>query len=275
MSVKTKKFPAFSIITITLNNFAGLKKTFDSIQNQTFTDFEWIVVDGGSNDETVDFLRNHRSVTRSGEYPFNFTSEADSGIYDAMNKGMESARGHYLLFLNAGDILANEKVLSVINEHTQKKPDFIYGDALEPGPSSAAPVYKSARRYKNIAWGMITHHQAMLYRRHTIRDHQMHYSLLYKISSDYDFTIRFLKNSKKVIYINKPLCLFEQGGLSQQQAALGRKEQYLIREKLNLVPQPQNLWILIVQSLSWRLKNFSPVLYRIIKKIVLSFIDKN
>lgn len=269
MSTYRRHFPVFSIITITLNNFEGLQKTYRSIDKQTFTDYEWIVIDGKSTDETVDFLRQRRTATRADKTPFTFTSEPDDGIYDAMNKGIGQASGHYLIFLNAGDELANKDTLNILYPHTKKKPNFIYGDALEPQENNKKPIYKAARRYKYLAWGMITHHQAMLYRRHTIRDFKLYYSLRYSIASDYDFTARFLLKAKKIIYINKPICIFEQGGISQQQAALGRKEQYIIREALDMIPQPKNLWILSVQTASWHLKNASPALYRGLKSLTL------
>ncbi len=261
-----KEYPLFSIITITLNNFEGFKKTEQSIDSQTFTDFEWIVIDGNSSDGTIDHLRNRRSQTRRDQYPFKFISETDEGIYDAMNKGTENARGHYLLFLNAGDEFAIPDILELIAPHTEKKPEFIYGDALEP--TKKEPTYKHARRYKELAWGMITHHQSMLYRRHTIRDFKMHYSLLYEIASDYDFTVRFLLKAKKIVYIPKPICIFEQGGVSQKNAAKGRREQFIIREKLEMVSTAKNLYILIIQALSWNFRTHCPWGYKALKSLM-------
>ncbi len=261
-----KDFPLFSIITITLNNFDGLQKTAKSIEKQSLNDYEWLVIDGESSDKTLDYLREKRSKTRSDKYPFTFISEKDDGIYDAMNKGISCAKGRYLLFLNAGDELASANILEQIKPLTEKKPDFIYGDSLEPYKGKLH--YKTAKSHKNIEWGMFTHHQAMIYSRLLIRDLKMHYSLRYKISSDYDFTARFLRKAKKISYIKKPICIFEQGGISQKNAKLGRKEQYIIRENLEIVSQPKNLWILIVQSASWQLKNLSPALYNALKALI-------
>ncbi len=265
MGTYKKTYPTFSIITITLNNVSGLKSTAQSIENQKFDDYEWIVIDGESNDETLDLLRQKRSASRTDKYPFTFTSESDDGIYDAMNKGIKQAQGKYLLFLNAGDTFAHDNVLSEIAPHTKKMPDFIYGDALEPTKNSKSQNYKTARRYKDIQWGMITHHQAMFYNRLSIRNHKMHYSLLYHVASDYDFTLRFLQKAQKCSYYAKPVCIFEQGGLSQKQAALGRKEQYIIREKLDLVPPYKNLWIMSVQTILWYIRQNTPRLYWLIK----------
>jgi len=270
MSIAEKHFPTFSIITITLNNYSGLQKTWKSIENQSYTNFEWLVVDGESSDATVEFLRERRSSTRSTKNPIRFISQKDDGIYDAMNSGIDMAKGHYLLFLNAGDMLANDKILERITPHTEKKPQFIYGDAYEQRKNGGKPIAKPARRYKEMAWGMFTHHQAMLYRRHTIRDFKLRYSLLYKISADYGFTARFLLKAKKIIYIQRPICIFELGGISQKKAALGRKEQYIIRETLDIIPVYKNLWILIVQTISWNLNTYAPWLYIVLKPLVLA-----
>ncbi len=262
---ETRHFPLFSIITITLNNYQGLKKTFKSLKNQSYSDFEWLVIDGKSSDETVEFLRKHRSSTRADTNPFRFVSQADEGIYDAMNTGIDMARGHYLLFLNAGDALANNKVLEELAPLCEKAPDFIYGDALEKYKNRRKPVIKPAESHDDIAWGMFTHHQAMLYRRHKVRDIRLRYSMRYAISSDYDFTARFLLKAQKIERINRPVCIFEMGGISQQQAWLGRKEQYIIREELEMVPIAQNLWILLMQSISWYMKAYCPWLYDALK----------
>lgn len=172
--------PKISIITICLNNLDGLKKTHSSIQKQTQAPFEWIVIDGGSKDGTEKFLKSIK--------PKFWVSEADHGIYDAMNKGIQKAKGDYILFLNAGDRLFNSKILSIISTLIDKNlPDFIYGDSHE------GKHYKKARNHKNIAWGMFTHHQSMIYKRSILDGLYFHTN--YEIAADYDFTIRFLKRS--------------------------------------------------------------------------------
>ena len=260
-----KHLPTFSIITVTLNNLAGLQKTQTSITKQTCTDYEWLVIDGESTDGTRAFLQEN-AVT--------FISEKDLGIYDAMNTGIRKATGRYLLFLNAGDVLAAPDVLEYIRSRADKNPDFIYGDALEPRKGESRPVYKTAQNPRNMPWGMITHHQAMLYRRSIIRDRNMHYSLRYTVASDYDFTARFLQHAQKTAYIKNPVCIFEQGGLSQQQAALGRREQYIIRENLDMVSQGRNLWIFVVQAASWSLRTRFPALYNGLKRAVHAVMNR-
>ncbi|MFT4805390.1 MAG: glycosyltransferase involved in cell wall biosynthesis, partial [Psychroserpens sp.] len=97
-----------SIITINFNNAVGLKKTIESVVNQTSNDFEYIVIDGGSNDGSVDVIKEYEAKVSY------WVSEVDKGIYHAMNKGILLAKGDYLEFLNSGDILVNETVIQKI-----------------------------------------------------------------------------------------------------------------------------------------------------------------
>ncbi|MDR2910496.1 MAG: glycosyltransferase [Bacteroidales bacterium] len=90
-----------SIITINLNNVAGLQKTIESVVKQTFTDYEYIVIDGGSTDGSADIIKQHANKITY------WVSEPDKGIYNAMNKGIRVAKGEYCLFLNSGDWLIN------------------------------------------------------------------------------------------------------------------------------------------------------------------------
>ena len=105
-----------SIITINRNNAAGLRKTMDSVFAQTYRDFEYIIVDGASTDESVDVIREYESVNHLSIHPLLLTwiSESDSGIYNAMNKGIVRAKGEYLLFLNSGDFLIAQDVLEQV-----------------------------------------------------------------------------------------------------------------------------------------------------------------
>ena len=95
-----------SIITINYNNREGLKRTIESVVNQTFTDFEWILIDGGSTDGSKELIEQY-----SNRFSY-WVSEPDNGIYNAMNKGLRAAKGDYLQFLNSGDRLYNAQSLA-------------------------------------------------------------------------------------------------------------------------------------------------------------------
>lgn len=238
--------PLFSVITITRDNLDGFRRTKDSLSAQSFRDIEWIVIDGNSTDGTKDLL------------PRNALSEADSGIYNAMNKGMERANGQYLLFLNAGDTLSDSDILATIARTiAAENPDFIYGDALETGG-----FYKKARSHEQIDFGMFTHHQAMLYRHDTAG--ALRYDETYTIAGDYAFTRAFLEQARKITYIPAAICVFETGGISQRNMRLGRLEQYKARRKAGCAIL-KNSTIYLVQSLTAALKTLSPDIYDAMK----------
>jgi putative colanic acid biosynthesis glycosyltransferase len=235
-----------SVVTVTLNNLDGLKRTADSVLAQSCTDCEWIVVDGASDDGTVAFLAGILGAV--------CISEPDDGIYDAMNKGLYRAQGDYVVFMNAGDVFHTAETLSSISQACSKyQPDFLYGDALEEGS------YKTARSYKRPEWGMLTHHQAMIYNRKTVG--LLRYDLQYSIAADYDFTLRVLEACQNIEYISEPLCVFEAGGVSQQSGLRGRLEQFQIRRSIKTCNIVKNMWVFGVQTLTHRLRRMAPKLY--------------
>lgn len=248
----------FSLCTVTKNNAAGLQKTWKSIDFQTFTDFEWLVQDGASDDNSLEILASTSAQTQSAP---------DSGIYDAMNRLIERAKGRYILFLNAGDALGQPDTLKTLHEALlTTNPAFAYGDSLEDLGESQKP--KAAKSHTQIANGMFTHHQAMLYNCECIGT--LRYNTAYKIAADYDFTARFLKSSLhghvRAIHIPQPICIFESGGLSQQNAAHGRREQFEIRKNLKLCSPAQNQAITVLQALNWQLRRHAPALYWLLKR---------
>jgi len=193
----------FSIITITKNNEIGFNKTKQSIESQSFYDFEWVVIDGDK--------------------------EPDNGIYDAMNKGLDRVTGDYVIFMNAGDMFADENTLQIISKYNA---DFIHGDSVD----------KKSKHVSKIKNGMITHHQSMIYKRDVIDD--LRYDEHYSLAADYKFTLEFLGLSHSIQCINRPLCIFEMGGVSQQNVRASRHQEIAIRKELNIsVPlTPYRQW---------------------------------
>lgn len=275
--------PLFTIITICLNDLDGLKRTAKTVQGQSCTDYEWIVIDGGSKDGTAGFLKDIK--------PAIWVSEPDHGLYDAMNKGLVRAGGDYVLFLNAGDALVSSKVLerlktlieakdreakksevknpevknSEVKNSEANRPDFIYGDALERVGGKSH--IKKARGVDKAAWGMFTHHQAMIYRRESLTKHKIMYNPAYEIAADYDFTLRILSHVKDPYYWPHPVCVFQGGGLSQKSALTGRIEQFQIRRALGTVSPYVNAFIFVMQSVVYALRRVLPGLYWRLKRI--------
>jgi putative colanic acid biosynthesis glycosyltransferase len=220
--------PLFSIITVSLENCDGLQRTHQSLTGQSCRDFDWIVVDGGSRDGTLEYLLAHQRDLAW------WRSAPDCGLYDAMNIGLVVATGEYLIFLNAGDTLAGPSTLELLAEQVRhgERPDFIYGDTLEQGAGNRLLI-KRARSHHLKWYGMFTHHQAMVYRRAVVEGQW--FDLTWKIGADYAFTLDTLSKSVRVARVDAPLVLFQSGGRSQTQAALGRWDQAQIRRsRLNM-----------------------------------------
>ncbi|MCB2220107.1 MAG: glycosyltransferase [Bacteroidetes bacterium] len=217
--------PFFSVITICRNNLEELKTTFFSIKNQTFRDFEWIVVDGNSTDGTKNWLHHNRLAK--------WRSESDQGIFDAMNKGLERANGKYLIFMNSGDQFVGEEVLDKVYDAAMDNnmPGFIYGDSLDVDENKVEH-YRTAKDF-TLNWrGMITQHQAMFFNRNAIGD--IRYQLRFPITGDYAFISEILKklDDGEILKINFPVCKFEMGGTNEQQRIRALKEDLQIRREI-------------------------------------------
>lgn len=237
MMTEPETAPLFQIITISRDNLAGLEKTYGSLKSQTEQAFRWIIIDGGSTDGTQSFLKSLPDG-------IDWRSEKDSGLYAAMNKGIKrlTACDSLVLFLNAGDRLADDSILAQIRQHafasdnrSRGYADFVYGDAMEALRDGTSFV-KRAKPNHSCINGMFTHHQAMLYNARRLKEFNILYDTEFKIAADYDFTLGYLSAvhtlpDPEICYIDRPVCYFEHGGLSQQQWEQGRKEQARIRRR--------------------------------------------
>lgn len=241
--------PRISVVTAVRDDLAGLLATRTSLRAQSFTDWEWIVVDGASTDGTAAWLAAH------ADEPAWWRSAPDEGPYDAMNIGLDAATGSYVLFLNAGDTLASADVLAHIGA---PQADFIYGDALERGPGGGLR-HKPARSHRFVAYGMFTHHQAMAYRRSLIAG--LRFESRFPVGADYAFTVRALSRARRVQRLGIPVCIFAPGGLSQRHAGIGRRDQTAIRRELLGIGWLPCLAITATQCCAHIIKCRSPHLY--------------
>lgn len=198
--------PLFSVVTITWNNLNGLRETSRSVMSQKDASYEWIVIDGASTDGTIAAFEN-------GDFPAaNFMSEPDEGLYDAMNKGLDHARGEYVIFMNAGDGFADECVLRDVAKHPVfGQCEIIYGDAFEVDGSYA--VFKKAFSHERVWYTMFAHHQSIFYARKAIEERA--YSKNYPLAADWALTAALLRDGARASYIDRAICRFERGGLSQ------------------------------------------------------------
>lgn len=218
--------PLFSIITVTYNAAMTLAPTMKSVAEQTCRDFEHLIIDGASKDSTIDIARQY-----SLDGLTSILSEKDRGIYDAMNKGLERARGKYLIFLNAGDAFHRSDTLQSIAYAIASNdyPGIVYGqtqcvnyDRHRIGDRHlTAPDRLTASSFKN---GMLVCHQAFVAR----RDIASAYDLAYRYSADFDWCIRCLEKSDKNVLIPEILIDYLSEGVTTANRAASLKERYRI-----------------------------------------------
>jgi len=195
-----------SIVTVNLNNAAGLAKTLDSVASQTCRDLEQIVIDGGSTDGSVDLIRS-----RADRLSF-WVSEADAGVYPAMNKGWRAARGEYVLFLNSGDWLASPSVVAAVLDGASE--DIVYGDFLRPDGRGGTRYHSqpaTMRLARYLDWGYC--HQSIFYRR-SLLDRLGGYDERLSIVADWDLTVRALLAGCSTLHRDVAVAYYEAGGLS-------------------------------------------------------------
>ncbi len=206
MKAKNAKF---SVVTACYNNIDELKKTLKSLEQQTYKNFESIVVDGGSKDGTAEFLKTAKVVTK-------YVSEPDKGVYNAMNKSIDMASGDYVIFMNSGDTFFSPDVLAEVADVTEQYPEseFVYGDAL----LILADGRKVLREYDNpLCKGKNICHQSIFYKK-SLFEKYGRYDEGYKVVADYDLNLRLLLQHKVIPYhIRLPICVFEYGGLSNSE----------------------------------------------------------
>lgn len=205
-----------SIITATFNSAKTLKDTIQSVLRQTNKDFEYLIIDGGSTDETIDIVKSYESEF-SGR--LKWVSEKDQGIYDAMNKGIKMASGDVVGILNSDDYFTSDDILQTVdNAFKSHEIDAIYGDIrfIRDGNPQKCVRYYSSRMFRPfwLRFGFMPAHPSF-YCKREIFDKAGLYSLDYKIGADYEMMVRLFKRLKiKSLYVNKDFVTMRTGGAS-------------------------------------------------------------
>lgn len=197
----------FSVVTVTYNAEGGLRRTLDSVASQTWPDIEHIIVDGASTDGTMAIAQQYAKDNdiNDGAHDIVLISEPDGGLYDAMNKGLRRATGHYVVFINAGDCLHDADTLwnivkQVKQTAQQSLPAVVYGDT-DITDAQGNFLHKRAHRPpEHLSWrsfrkGMLVCHQAFYARTDIARN--ISYNLHYRHSADIDWCIRVMKEAER------------------------------------------------------------------------------
>jgi glycosyltransferase involved in cell wall biosynthesis len=198
--------PLITVVTVVFNGAKILEETIKSVINQNYNNVEYIIIDGGSTDGTLDILRKYQNII---DY---WVSEPDNGIYDAMNKGIDLANGKWINFMNAGDIFLNSNVIKNIffGQHF-KNIQIIYGNHKVRGKNDRIRLAKKGK-VKNLWQGSQFCHQATFI---AVDFHKCFpYNLHTKIVADFEFFYRAWKSKASFLDCRETICLFEAGGVS-------------------------------------------------------------
>ena len=222
-----------SIITINWNNATGLEKTMQSVATQSFKEFEYIIVDGASTDGSIEVVKLYESQFAH----LKWVSESDSGIYNAMNKGIRMASGDFIQILNSGDSLAKEDVtermLTALGE--TDAPSILYGNMVKCFPDGYRMVDKSFAGQEITMLGMYTgtlnHDPA--YIRRDLFDKYGYYDESLKIVSDWKWYLQaIILGDEKPKYVDMDVTLFDMTGISETNKELDKEERKKVLEQL-------------------------------------------
>lgn len=223
---KGKEQPKVSIITVVFNSERFLENTINSIINQTYPNIEYIIIDGGSTDGTIDIIKKYE------EYITKWISEKDNGLYYAMNKGIQMATGDYLWFINSGDEIYTENTTEDIFSSIHKTVDIVYGETEIidfKGNSLGMRRHSTPEKltWKSLKYGMKVCHQSILVNRNLIEN----YNTNYNFSSDFEWVLRMLKKASLIVNSKIILSKFMEGGLTKKSMLPGLKERFNIMSK--------------------------------------------
>ncbi len=218
--------PLFSIITVTWNAAAVLVPTMRSVAEQTCRNFEHLIIDGASTDDTLRIAGEMGAGERTRIF-----SEPDEGLYDAMNKGMDRAKGKYLIFLNAGDAFHSADTLSRIASAVRENemPGILYGQTqvVDEHRHRVGDRHLTAPEkltLESFADGMVVCHQAFV----VLARIASPYNTAYRFSADYEWCIRCLQHSRRNVYVPGIMIDFLEGGLTNKNHRASLMERFRI-----------------------------------------------
>ena len=214
--------PKIAIITINYNDKNGLQKTINSVVSQTFTDYEFLVIDGGSNDGSKEVIEQNASKIHY------WVSEKDSGVYNAQNKGIKAANSEFVIFMNAGDIFHDEKVLETVSAQLTSEFDIYYGNnyKVKENGSKRLKTYPERLDFSFFYTSTLNHQSAFI--RKALFEKYFYYTETFKIASDWEFFIYTIcKENVPYKYLNTTICQYDFTGMS----STGKYEEYARKER--------------------------------------------
>jgi len=206
-----KKKPSITVITVCYNSEKTIKETIESVINQTYSNIEYILIDGNSTDNTVKILESYEEEAKEKEISYKWISEPDKGIYDAMNKGIDIASGNWIYFLGSDDIFIDRFVVERVSKKFHNRNTIYYGDVYRPKLNRlyAGEFSKLKLSKQNIC------HQSIFYPSGELK--KIKYNLDYSILADYDLNLKLFKKNK-FEYVNLTIANYNDfNGVSKQE----------------------------------------------------------
>ena len=186
-----------SVATVCYNSQDTIENTIRSVIAQTWSDVEYIIVDGASSDNTLDILKSY-----ADEYGIRVISEPDKGLYDAMNKAADMASGDYIIYMNSGDAFAADDVIEKMIPFLEQNRAIVYGNVIRIKPKGEI-TERYAGKHKLIMLllaGRMMSHQSVFIRSDIMRSYR--YDLNYSITADYDFIVRAKHSGLDMLYVD-------------------------------------------------------------------------
>ena len=230
-----ENIPKISIITVTYNAVKTIEETILSVINQTYENIEYIIIDGGSTDGTIDIIKKYEDQISY------WVSEKDKGIYDAMNKGIDIATGDYVYFLGADDILINCEIIKVLcNKVKCEKPDIVSCGVMGVMEKNSLQKFYF-NKGRNIIDGLP--HQGFFIKTKYMKN--LKFNLKYKILADYDFVLNCFTRGLKFQFFDIPICFYSLNGFSSKDKYNFEFERKEILSKYGMIEKNKRLDFLI------------------------------
>lgn len=241
-----------SIIVVCYNEEKRIGETLESIFCQTYSDYECIIVDGGSSDGTLDKIEQYRKRFEEKRILMKILSEPDKGIYDAMNKGVSLSAGNWINFMNSGDCFHDAEVLRRVAAQMQDNKSIVIGRVI--GYDGYLGRLYESQDIKDLEKGMAFCHQAIFAKRELLVVHP--FDLRYRICADYEWLLDMYLQNTEIECIDVIVADYDADGISNKNAELSRDEMKRIQEKHGISSGTQE-----IAETNWHYK-----LYKLIGK---------
>jgi len=224
--------PLITIVTVSYNSVHTIERTIKSVLNQSYSHIEYLIIDGGSADGTLDIIKNYETQFQRKNIFFNYISEKDKGIYDAMNKGIGKSKGMLIGILNSDDWYEEDAVSKVVLKY-EGNPEYdifhgILRNTDQEGTTTSIIGYTSGSLKQHMIQHPTCFVSKALYEKEGVYDTSL------KSAADYELMLRFQSKGAKFLFIEEILANFTQGGVSSNIKSL--QEDYLVKHRYNIIP---------------------------------------